>query len=85
MGVSTSPKLSRDVPLCLKNLKNNFGAWALIEAEILTSPLSHVFGQLGLDLGTGAPPMDQSASPKWSENVPMYLGTFKKIWCMGPL
>ena len=57
---------------------------ALIEAEILTSPLPHVFAQLGLVLGAGALPMGVSTSPKWSRNVLCVSGTSKNIWCMGP-
>ena len=37
---------------------------ALIEAEILTSPLPHVFAQLGLVLGTGALPTGVSTPHK---------------------
>ena len=36
--------------------KKVFGAWALIEAEILTSPLPHAFAQLSPVLGAGTLP-----------------------------
>ena len=54
MGVSTPPKWSRNVPMCLRNLQKNLVHEALIEAEILilTFPLPHVsFAQLGLSFG----------------------------------
>ena len=51
MGVSTPPKWSTNVPTCLRNLQKNLVHGALIEAEILTSPLPHIFAQLGLVLG----------------------------------
>ena len=45
-GVSASPKQSRNVSMCLRNFQKNLVHGALIEAEILTSPLPYVFAQL---------------------------------------
>ena len=60
----------------LKNLVHR----ALIEADLLTSPLSHVFAQLGPDLDTGTLPTVVSTSPKWSTNVSLCVsGTSKKF------
>ena len=46
---------------------------ALIEAEILTPPLPHVFPQLGPVLDTGTLPPVVSAPPKWFQNVQLTL------------
>ena len=37
-GMSTPPKWSRNVLMCLRNLQTKFGAWGPNEAEILTFP-----------------------------------------------
>ena len=50
-GVPTPPQWSKNVPMCLRNLHKNLVHGALIDAEILTSPIPHVFGQPGSDLG----------------------------------
>ena len=70
--------------LCVSGASKKFGAWGLIEAEILTSPLPNVFAQLGLGLGADALLHGVSTSPKWSRNVPMCLRNLQKIWCMEP-
>ena len=61
--------------MCLRNFQNKYLLQgALIEAEILTSPLHHVFAQLGLDYGlTSTQLMGVPTPPKWSTNVPMCL------------
>ena len=65
----------------LKNLVHG----ALIEAEILTSPLCHVFAQYVPVLGTGTLSAGVSPPVKWSRNVSMCLRNFQKcIWYMGP-
>ena len=51
MGLSTPLKWSRSVTMCLNNLQKNLVHGVLIEAEILTSPLPHVFAQLGKVFG----------------------------------
>ena len=52
MGVLTPPKWSKSVPMCPRNPQNMLVFGALVDAEILTSPLPYVFAQLGpfLDL-----------------------------------
>ena len=40
------PSQSENVPMCLRNLQKNLVHEALIDAEILTSPLPYVFAQL---------------------------------------
>ena len=67
--------------LCVSGTcKKVFGAWALIEAEILTSPLPHVFADLGLVLGTGTLPTGVSTPPKWSNNGPIYLRNLQMVF-----
>ena len=84
-GVSTPPKWPGDVSMCLRNLQKNLVHGALIETEILTSPLPHVFAQLGQCLGTGTLPMGVSTPPKWSGNVPMCLTNLQtKFGAWGP-
>ena len=70
MVVSATCGWCRNVPMCLLNLQK-FGAWALTEAEVLTSPLPHVISQLGPVLGTDTLPTGVSTPSKWSINVPM--------------
>ena len=54
-------------------------------AEILTSPLPHVFAQLGPFLGADALPMGVLTPPKWSKSVPMCLRNLqKKFGAWGP-
>ena len=50
MGASTPPTWSRNVPMCLKTLQKYLMPGALIESEILSSPLPHVFAELCLVL-----------------------------------
>ena len=58
--------------LCVSETsKENLVHWALIEVDILTSPLPHIFAQLGLVLGASALPAGVSTPPKWSTNVSM--------------
>ena len=64
--------------MCLKNIQKYLAHGALIEAEILTSPLPHVFAQLGPVLGNGTLPAGVSTPPKWSTNVPMCLRNLPK-------
>ena len=78
MGVSTPPKWSWNVLMCLRNLPKNLVHGTLIEAEILTSPLPNVVAHLSPVFGTGTPPMDVSAPPKWSRNVSMCLRNLQK-------
>ena len=59
------------------------GAWALTEAEVLTSPLPHVISQLGPVLGTGYLPTGVSKPAKWSINVPMCQEPSKKFGAWG--
>ena len=64
MGVSTPPN-SLEMFLCVSGTsKQNVVYGALIEAEILTSPLPNEFAQLGLDLGASALPMGVSTPLK---------------------
>ena len=51
-GVSTTVKWSRNVPMCLRNFQNVFGAWGLNRSWDIDLPAPHVFAQLGLVLGT---------------------------------
>ena len=51
--------------MCLRNLQNLVHG-ALIEAQILTSPLPHIFAQCGPGLGAGALPMGVSTPPQVS-------------------
>ena len=52
----------------------------LIEAGILTSPLPHVFAQLGPVLGTGTLPAGVSTPAKWSRNVSMGIRNLQKMY-----
>ena len=70
---STPSKQSRNVPMCLRNLQKKLVHGTLIEAEILTFPLPHVFAQLGLVLGCQCSVHGMPTPPKWSKNVPMHL------------
>ena len=81
MNVSTPPKWSRNVSMCL--LLKDLVHGVLIEVEILTSPLPHVFAQLGPVLGTGYLPTGVSTPSKWSRNVPMCLLNLQNNCCMG--
>ena len=63
--------------------RSNVVQEALIEAEILTSPLCHVFAQFGPVLGTGTLPAGVSTPVKWSRNAPMCLRNFQKIFVAG--
>ena len=56
MGVSTPPKWSTNVPICFRNIKRNLVHGALIEAEILTSPLPMYLFNLAWFLGTSTLP-----------------------------
>ena len=47
MCVLIPPKWSKSVPMCPRNLQNMLVFGALVDAEILTSPLPYVFAQLG--------------------------------------
>ena len=85
MGVSTPPKWSRNIPMCLRNLQKNLVYGAQIEAEILTSLLPMYLLNLAWFLGTGAPPMDVSTLPKWSRNIPMCLRNLQKNLAHGAL
>ena len=74
------PWVCQHLPLCLKMFiclsgtsKTILVHGALIEVEILTSPLPHVFAQPSPVLGAGTLPMGVSTPPKWSRNVPMCL------------
>ena len=60
----------------LKNLVHG----ALIETEILTSPLCHVFAQFGQVLGTGTLSAGVSPPAKWSRNGPMCLRNLQKVF-----
>ena len=57
---------------------------ALIEAEILTSTLPHVFAQLGLALVTGTLAAGVSTPPTWSKMFLCVSGTSKKIGAWDP-
>ena len=65
--------------MCLGNLQKLVHG-ALIEAEILTSPLPHIFAQCGPGLGAGALPMGVSTPHKKSRNVPMCLRNLQKVF-----
>ena len=75
-GVSTPPKLSRNVPMCLRNLQKVFGAWGLNRSWDIDLPLCHVFAQLGLVLATLTAGV--STPHKWSRNVPTCLRYLQK-------
>ena len=85
IGVSTPPKWSINVPICLRNLKKNLVHGALIEAEILTSPLPMYLLNLAWFLGTSTLPTGGSTPPKWSRNVPMCLRNLQKVFVHGTL
>ena len=83
-GLSMHPKWSRNV-LCVSGTSKTILVHeALIEVEILTSQLPHVFPQLSPILGAGTLPPDVSTPLKWSK---MFLCVSEKkptkIWCMG--
>ena len=77
-GVSSPPKWSTNVPICLRNLQKILVHGALLEAEILTSPSPMHLLNLAWFLGTSAPSMDVSTPPKWSRNVPISFRNFQK-------
>ena len=58
---------------------------ALIDAEILTSPLPHIFAQLGPLLGADALSMGMPTPPKWSKSVPMCIINLQKNLVHGAL
>ena len=60
----------------LKNLVHG----ALIETEILTSPLCHVFAQFVPVLGTVTLSAGVSPPVKWSRNCPMCLRNLHKVF-----
>ena len=74
-GVSTPPKLSRNVPMCLRNLQKVFGAWGLNRSWDIDLPLCHVFAQLGLVLATLTAGV--STPHKWLEMFLHVSGTSK--------
>ena len=84
MGVSTPPKWSTNVLICLRNLQKYLVHGALIEAEILTYPLPMYLLNLAWLLGTSTLSTGVSTPPKQSRNVLMCLWNLPKIWCMGP-
>ena len=63
-GVSASPKQSTNVSKYLRNFQKNLVNGALIEAEILTCPLPHVFAQLSPVLSAGTLPAGVATPPK---------------------
>ena len=78
MDVPTPSKCLK-VFLCLAGTsKNNLVHGALIDAEILTSQLPHVFAQLGPLLGADALSMGMPTPPKWSKSVPMCIINLQK-------
>ena len=64
--------------MCLRNLQKLVHG-ALIEGEILTSPLPYVFGQLSPNVGAGTLSKGLLMHPKWSRNVLCFSGTSKTI------
>ena len=90
-GVSASPKQSRNVSIYLRNFQKNLVNGALIEAEILTCPLPHVFSPPGpvLIVGTSLMYLPQLRSvfcqdlPSDLEMLLMCLRSlYTRIWCM---
>ena len=72
--------------LCVSGTsKKNLVYGAIIEAEILTSQLPHVFAQLSPVLGTGTLPTGVSTPPKWSKMFLCVSGTSQKNLVYGPL
>ena len=84
MGVLTPPKRSKCVHVCLRNLKKILVHGALIDAEILTSPLPHVFVQLGPFWGANALPMDVSTLSSGLKVFLCVSGTSKNVGAWGP-
>ena len=70
--------------LCVSGFSKNLVYGALIDAEILTSPLPHVSSQLGQDSGTDALPTGVLTPLQWSKMFLCVSETSKEIWCMGP-
>ena len=81
-GMSTPIKWSK-MFLCALGTSKNLVYGALIEADILTFPLPHVFVQLSPVLGTGTLPMGVSTPTKWSRNLPLCLRNLQKIFVLG--
>ena len=79
-GELTPPKWSTNVPICLRNLLKNLVHGALIEAEILTSLLSHIFAQLGLYLGTATLPAGVSSTSKTFRKVSIHLRNLQNVF-----
>ena len=84
-GVSTPPTWSTNVPMYLRNLQKNLVLGTLIEAEILTSPLCHVFAQLSPVFGCWQSAHRCVNTPKWSRNVPMCFRNLQKYLVHGAL
>ena len=85
MGVPTPPKWSKSVPMCIISLQKNLVHGALIDAEIMTSPLPHAVSQLGPYLGADTLSMGVPTPPKWSKNVPMCIISLQKNLVHGAL
>ena len=85
MGASGNCGWCRNVPMCLRNLQKHLVHGALIEAEILTSPLPMYLLNLAWYLGPGALPTGVSTPPEWSRNVPMCLRNLQKNLVHGAL
>ena len=78
--VSTPPKGSRNVPMCLRDLQKYLVHGSLIEADTLTTPLPHAFGQLSPVLGDSTLPTGVSTPPKCPRDVPMCFGNLQKVF-----
>ena len=72
-GCVNASQVVWNIPMCLRNFSNYLGHGVLIETEILTSPLPHVFATLGLVVGHSTLPTGGSTPLKQYRNVSMCL------------